>query len=183
MMETPVIFGPFNREGAMRRFLIGLAMALAWAGVASAEPGAWHVEDKVSALDNTHEYLAMLRSDETLTDITGQQDHAVVAVGCGRHGLNLEILWPDFVMKDDPASGYVTLQWKVGDGVIQKGQWTAATRAAGRAGADALSTLKDWSAGAKVILRVPDQHGGHDVTFHISGLTQIVDHVSQTGCG
>ena len=167
----------------MHRLTLGCVVALMACGSASADPGAWRVESKTSALDNSTDYAASVSSDEALVNILGRPEHAELGVICGRQGFDLSIQWPDFVQKDDVEDLNVSVAWKIDDGAVQHSAWIATTKAVGQLGNKGLSTLKVWSAAHKIIVRVPDQHGGQDATFEVDGIDQIFAHVSQTGCG
>lgn len=166
----------------MKRLLITLALALI-STTANAAPGGWRIESKTSALDNSTDYEASIQSDEQLTNILGQPERATLAVVCSRSGFDLQLLWPDFVQKDDIQDLNVTVSWKLDAGGVQRGDWIAITKAVGQLGDRGLSTLKIWSSGAKLVVRVPDQHGGQDATFELAGIDQVYAHVSQTNCG
>ncbi|HUO11236.1 MAG TPA: hypothetical protein VMU37_00625 [Caulobacteraceae bacterium] len=161
-----------------------LAFAVALVATpALADPGAWQIRDQTSPLDGSHQYEAVVQSDEQLTNILGQPERAALGVVCGRQGFELSVLWPDFVQKEDVEDLNVTVIWKADDGPLQRGAWIASTKGVGQLGNLGLGTLRAWSGAHKIVVRVPDQHGGQDATFQVAGIDQIFAHVSQTGCG
>jgi len=154
-----------------------------WATTALADPGAWQIEDKTSALDGAQSYAAIIQSDDSVTNILGQPEKATVGFSCNREGFAANIHWPDFVQKEDIDDLNVTVVWKLDDGKPMQNAWIATTNAVAQLGRNGLLTLKTWSVGHKLVVRVPDQHGGQEVTFSLDGIADVYTTVSQRNCG
>jgi hypothetical protein len=84
--------------------------------------------------------------------------------------------------------------WKLDDGPVQRSIWGVTGRSApgspqvgptslAQGGSSAMDWLRRVAAGKKLIVRVPDHHGGQETSFELAGLGTILDHVSQMPCG
>lgn len=166
----------------MKLFLSILALLTAVPLPALAQANSWIITDKASALDGSQSYMAILESDDAVAGLLGQQKKARLAFVCGRRGFVTNITWPDFVEYEatDPA---VTVSWKLDDGKPQQTNWLGTTTAVGQVGPRGLATLKDWSTGHKLIVRVPDRHGGQEATFTLDGISGVYSTLSSRNCG
>ena len=105
-----------NRTAAIA---VGLATAIVWGGSAAAEdpplmPGTnWHVQDKSSALDNSHEYIAYVEAAQPVADLLGRDKKPLLSLSCTHNGLFFSIMWPDFIEKDYDDTN-VEIVWRLG---------------------------------------------------------------------
>jgi hypothetical protein len=166
----------------VKAYLLSWALFSVVAVPAFAQSGSWTITDKTSALDGSQSYMAILESDDAVAGLLGQQKKAGLAFVCERRGFVANITWPDFVEyeADDPS---VAVSWKLDDGKPQQTNWLGTTTAVGQVGPRGLATLKDWSAGHKLIVRVPDHHGGQEVTFTLDGILGVYSTLSSRSCG
>lgn len=160
-------------------FLALLGMAVV---PALAQSGSWNITNKTSTLDGAQSYTAMLSADNAVTGILGQQKKATLAFACNSKGFFATIVWPDFV-EFDATDPYVDVVWKVDSGQPARNSWFASTTAVGQSGTKGLTTLKVWSTGKTLVVRVPDQHGGQETTFTLDGIANVYDTLSHRNCG
>lgn len=170
------------------RGLLFAAMTVLVASPTLAEPvpgpGAWLVDDKVSALDGTHDYTATVASDDKVGNIIDTTEKAHLAILCGRDSFALMIDWPDFIDRGyDGSQLNVSVKLKLDDGPIQTTSWSAGEQAVMQLGDKGEAWVRKLSAGKVLVVRVPDKHGGQEATFQISGLDRIIANIDQTVCG
>jgi hypothetical protein len=165
----------------MRRLILTVAGLAAFAGTAHSEDvGAWTVINKTAALDGAQSYQAVALSSEKLTNIIDQPEQASLFVSCDAHGFAVAVNWPDFLVLQDQR---VNIAWKLDDGSIKRESWRGVSQGALLRGPDALAALKGWAAGKKLVVRLPDKHGGQDATFDVDGIAAIYTAVSNRNCG
>ena len=142
----------------------------------------WSIEDKTSSLDGEKTFSATLKADQSVANIIGAQDSPTLGIDCTSKGFFTTIFWPDFI--DKSYNQYdVKIVWKLDDGPPRSSQWIATTRDVGQIGRSAQAWLALIANGHKLIVRVPDQHGGQETTFSLDGILAISETLSKRSCG
>ena len=165
----------------MRIPIATLIAALTAGSTAFAQPGAWQVSDKTSALDGRQSYQAMLKAEGSVSNIIDRSQEAALGISCGSGGLNVTILWPDFIEKSDDSMADVV--WKLDSGPVQLTRMFATSNLVGQTGRAAKAWIEQLSAGKSLMVRVPDRHGGQDVTFILSGIATVATTIDMRSCG
>jgi hypothetical protein len=161
---------------------LGVALATASASVAFAQSGGWQVFDNTTSASGSPTYAAILKADNTVSGSLDEPKAPTLAVTCDHAGLAFTIIWPDLLDRS-PAQSWVTIQWRLDDGAPQESAWPASARSVAESGGQALDWASRWAAGATLTVHVPDQHGGQDATFEVTGLSDIVGRVRSMSCG
>jgi hypothetical protein len=162
----------------MRKALILLALA----GVAAAPADNWQITDKTSELDGKRTYIAVVQSNEAIANIIDSEEKASFGAVCDKNGFTALVHWPDFVSKAyDEYS--VPIAWKVDDKPVVKARWDATDQSVSLSGQKAMKWLIGLKDAKKLVVSVPDKHGGQEVAFDLDGIDRVLDQVSKLRCG
>ena len=172
--------------GTFTRMVVGtvatmVISASAQSALAQDGSGNWHVKETASALDGQKNYLAIVESEEKLTNIIGQPEAAGLALSCGKDGYFVNILWPDFV-ENDFHEYKIYVRWKLDDGAIQKTKWVASSQGVFLMGNGGMAWTKALASAKKLVVEVPDQHGGQAATFDLDGVGDVYAAVAARSC-
>ena len=162
----------------MRKALISLALCM----VAAAPADDWQITDKTSELDGKRTYIAVVQSNETVANIIDSQEKASFGTVCDKNGFSALVHWPDFVAKAyDEYS--VPIAWKVDDKPVVKARWDATDQSVSLSGQKAMKWLIGLKDAKKLVVSVPDKHGGQEAVFILDGINRVIDQVSTLRCG
>lgn len=165
----------------MKSAYIGLGW-LSLVVTAQAQSGQWVIKDKVDPLDDTRSYSALILSDDKIPGRSGQLMYASLGFACDSRAFFATISWPDLV-DDQYITRSAPVRWRLDNGQPQSSSWLATVGGVTQLGKQGLSTLQAWSTGHKLIVEVPDHHGGQEVTFNLDGIAAVYQTLSQRNCG
>jgi hypothetical protein len=171
-----------SRRSGWLALFAGVAVATLSASAAVAQSGAWQVFDNRSSDDGSPTYAAILKADNTVSGSLDEPKAPTLAVTCDHAGLAFTIVWPDLLDRSAVQS-WVTILWRLDASAPQQSDWPASARSLTESGPQALDWATRWSAGQTLTVHVPDQHGGQDATFELTGLSDIVGRVRNMSCG
>ena len=143
---------------------------------------AWNVTEKKSELDGRTSYTALLEADGTVSNIIDRAEKPVLGVTCNKDGYYATIDWPDFIRADYSETS-VIVEWKLDDGPVQRGSWRAADRIVALVGNRGKEWFHSISAGKRLVVRVPDKHGGQEAVFTLAGIGDIDAKAASLSCG
>ena len=163
--------------------LVAALAAISAPALAEQGPGAWEVVRETHEIDSSVDYTAMLESEKPVFGTIGQQEKATLTVGCGSHGITLNVIWPDFIDRD-LSSDLTSVLWRLDDAKPVGDTWTADLQVAGpRYGKPSKELLHRLSSGSRLIVQISDHHGKQEAAFSLSGLAEIEQTVlAMPGC-
>jgi hypothetical protein len=168
-----------------RRSIKSFLVCLCWVGMdaaALALSGHWRIDDKTDALYGTRSYTADLLSDSTITNSIGGPERGALGFTCDRRAFFASISWPDLV-DDQYITRSAPVHWKLDDGQPQNSSWLATPGGVTLLRKTGLDTLQAWSTGHKLIVEIPDYHGGQEATSTLDGIVDVYKALSQRDCG
>lgn len=165
-----------------RSGLLGLAFVVGLTPVAAAETGAWQVFDNTAPAEGPPSYAALLKADNTVSGSEEEAKAPTLALTCDRAGLALTFIWPDLIDKV-PGQAMAMIQWKLDDSIAQNADWPATARSVSESAGQAVKWARAWSAGKTLTVHIPDEHGGQEATFQLTGLSDVMGRVSRLTCG
>jgi hypothetical protein len=162
----------------IRYAMLGLALV----AIGAAPAGQWEITDKTAQLDGSRSYMALLQSDEAVANIISSQEKPKLGANCDKNGFHALVDWPDFIDKEYDETS-VTVAWRIDDKPVMKTRWLAGDQLVALTGQKGL----DWFAGLKgakkLIVSVPDKHGGQEAVFSLEGVDQVIAQLSTMRCG
>lgn len=142
--------------------------------------GAWKVEETASKLDGATSFVASVESPDEVSGILDTPKHPNLMVGCTNGRVAVMIDWPDFV--GSLGENHASVRWRMDSGAIQSTYAFAGTTSAMVEGRDAYKWIDTMAAGHKLVVQVPDRHGGQEATFAVDGVAPIRDHMREMKC-
>ena len=144
---------------------------------------AWTIFDKRSQLDGSESYVAILPAVSTVANVINAQAQPSFGLACTVKGLTVSFVWPDFVeVTEGGFRNYATVAWKLDRGAVEKTDFSATHGGVFLNGRSASGWLDRLGASQRLVVRVPDGHGGQEATFVLSGVDRIVSDAKVRGC-
>ena len=159
-----------------------MSFILALLAQAASTTADWQITDQVSKLDGSVTYSAAMDSDELLSSILNQPKHAALVLGCVSGKATVALAWPDFI-DYDATEQHALVKWKIDEGKIQTSSMFASTDLAELQGKTATEWMAAMAVGSKIVVSVPDKHGGQEATFALKGVGEIAAKIQSLGCG
>ena len=150
--------------------------------VAALTTSAWNITDKTSQLDGARSYHALLQAEGTVANIIDHSERPSLNVDCDKGGLYVDVDWPDFVQKE-LGETRVTVGWKLDSGEVHRTNWMAGDQLVALKGREAVEMLRLFQSANKLVVQVPDHHGGQDAVFDLHGVADVASAVSTMRCG
>ena len=151
--------------------------------VLAAAASGWVVEDKKSQLDGAVSYSATLTADSDVTNIGDRPEKPYLGFICDKGGLYVTIGWPDFVRKQYSDDLKVPVRWKLDAAPVQSTKMIATSQAVALPGKAGQAWFHQLAAGHKLVVSVPDEHGGQEATFTLDGIAPLDSRLQTISCG
>jgi len=163
----------------MRGMMLAAA-AMAFAQLANAETidkSGWQVETTKSEMTGETTNSVARPSSNKLSNSIGVMTTATLAVYCGsKKPVSVIVIWPDIVDRDY-VSNHADVSWKFDDGPIKSLTVFASTDAVILNGA-AKPFIQQMLTAKRVIVKVPDQHGGQEAVFDLTTIDAVRDDIA-----
>lgn len=143
--------------------------------------GAWVFNSTTSALDGRVSMSAHIQAENDVANIIGRPERPTLSLSCDQGGLFATVLWPDFVA-DGFMRNMATLRWKLDDGPVMATTMLHSAQGIGQMGYPAQGWIRQLSRGRRLIVQVPDRHGGQEATFNLEGIADIGPRFSEASC-
>ena len=160
-------------------------LILALLAAATPEPASqiavWETTEKVSQMDGTTSFFASIHSNENVTGILDKPNAAHLVIACDKGRSTVMFSWPDFIDADPTTSG-VAIRWRLDDGKIKTTWMRAVTDAVAFSNPSGIAFLREAANAKKLLVSVPDRHGGQEASFDISGIGTVIDRLHALKC-
>ena len=151
------------------------------AAAADHSAGAWEINRTAHEIDGTVDYAAVLKSEKPVFGLLDQPETAGLVIFCGRLGLSVDVVWPDFIYSDLDIDA-AAIAWRLDGGNINNELWDADLKVVGRRGRKAKELLRVLATGQRLVIQVPDNHGNQEAAFNLTGLAEIEEAVLAMPC-
>jgi hypothetical protein len=149
------------------------------AGQTAPDVGKWHITNQTSALEGNHTLYATLTADTRVMNIIGNFDYPDLTFLCGKDGLIVSIIWPQYA--DESGFMRANVKWRLDDGEVQKSSWPIGLL--GPSGGAAQKWIRQLASGKKLIVQIKSGGLAQEATFDLTGTDVIGPRFSEATCG